>query len=157
MAEFNKDIQQECLLWTPKKFSRFISATEPTVAVVSSDWRKAIGSNDIIELPRQDEPGITVELWGYDPMLLNEKDIPLVDRLSLFVMQRDPKRTHAEGTWKPFRGSIMVKGIELFASHFKGFENSYVLIGGSACDLWMQTQGLPFRATKDLDIVIVTL
>ena len=49
----------------------------------------------------------------------------------------------------------MVKGIELFASHFKGFEDSYVLIGGSACDLWMQTQGLPFRATKDLDIVIV--
>ena len=49
----------------------------------------------------------------------------------------------------------MVKGIELFAGHFKGFEDSYVLIGGSACDLWMQTLGLPFRATKDLDIVIV--
>jgi hypothetical protein len=49
----------------------------------------------------------------------------------------------------------MVKGIELFAGHFKGFEDSYVLIGGSACDVWMQTQGLPFRATKDLDIVIV--
>jgi hypothetical protein len=49
----------------------------------------------------------------------------------------------------------MVKGIELFAGHFNGFEDSYVLIGGSACDLWMQTQGLPFRATKDLDIVIV--
>jgi hypothetical protein len=49
----------------------------------------------------------------------------------------------------------MVKGIELFAGHFKGFEDSYILIGGAACDLWMQTQGLPFRATKDLDIVIV--
>lgn len=49
----------------------------------------------------------------------------------------------------------MVKGIDLFAEHFKGFEDSYVLIGGSACDLWMQSRGLQFRATKDLDIVIV--
>jgi len=49
----------------------------------------------------------------------------------------------------------MVKGIDLFAKHFQGFEDSYVLIGGAACDLWMQTQGLSFRATKDLDIVIV--
>jgi hypothetical protein len=49
----------------------------------------------------------------------------------------------------------MVKGIDLFAEHFKGFEDSYVLIGGSACDLWMQSRGLRFRATKDLDIVIV--
>lgn len=57
----------------------------PTVAVVSSDWGKAIESNGIIELPRQDESGINVELWGYDPMLLIEKDVPLVDRLSLYL------------------------------------------------------------------------
>ena len=49
----------------------------------------------------------------------------------------------------------MVKGIDLFAKHFEGFEDSYVLIGGAACDLWMKTKGMPFRATRDLDIVIV--
>lgn len=49
----------------------------------------------------------------------------------------------------------MVKGIDLFAKHFKGFEDSYVLIGGAACDLWMKTKGMPFRSTKDLDIVII--
>lgn len=49
----------------------------------------------------------------------------------------------------------MVKGLEPFAKHFAGFEDSYVIIGGTACDIWMQTLGLPFRATKDLDIVLV--
>lgn len=48
----------------------------------------------------------------------------------------------------------MVKGLELFREHFRGFENRYVLIGGTACDLVMNEAGLPFRATKDLDIVL---
>jgi hypothetical protein len=49
----------------------------------------------------------------------------------------------------------MVKGIDLFAKHFDGFQDSFVLIGGTACDLWMKTLGQPFRSTKDLDIVII--
>jgi len=50
----------------------------------------------------------------------------------------------------------MFQGLDRFAEHFKGFENSYVLIGGVACTLWMEHQGLSFgRVTKDLDIVIV--
>jgi hypothetical protein len=31
----------------------------------------------------------------------------------------------------------------------------YVFIGGTACDLLMNDLGLPFRATKDLDIVLM--
>ena len=31
----------------------------------------------------------------------------------------------------------MVKGLELFRNWFAGFEDCYVLIGGTACDLWM--------------------
>lgn len=49
----------------------------------------------------------------------------------------------------------MVRGLETFRSHFQDYEDSYVLIGGTACDLWMGAVGLPFRATKDLDIVLV--
>ena len=49
----------------------------------------------------------------------------------------------------------MVRGLETFRSHFQDYEDSYVLIGGTACDLWMGAAGLPFRATKDLDIVLV--
>lgn len=49
----------------------------------------------------------------------------------------------------------MVKGLDVFRDYFKGFEDSYVLIGGVACDLLMEEAGLEFRATKDLDIVLV--
>ncbi len=49
----------------------------------------------------------------------------------------------------------MVNGLEYFLAHFAGFENHYILIGGTACDLWMGEFGLEFRVTKDLDIVLV--
>jgi len=48
----------------------------------------------------------------------------------------------------------MVKGLDLFREHFRGFADRYVLIGGTACDLIMDDAGLQFRATKDLDIVL---
>jgi hypothetical protein len=48
----------------------------------------------------------------------------------------------------------MVKGLDLFREHFRGFVDRYVLIGGTACDLIMNDAGLEFRATKDLDIVL---
>ena len=49
----------------------------------------------------------------------------------------------------------MVAGLERFAEHFKGFTNSFVLIGGAACDLWMGKFELRFRATEDLDVVLI--
>lgn len=48
----------------------------------------------------------------------------------------------------------MVTGIEKFREHFAGHEHQYVLIGGAACDLIFTEAGLPFRATRDLDIVL---
>lgn len=49
----------------------------------------------------------------------------------------------------------MVKGLERFKENFQGYTDQFVLIGGTACDLIMTDAGLPFRATKDLDIVLV--
>jgi hypothetical protein len=49
----------------------------------------------------------------------------------------------------------MVKGLDIFRTHFQDFTNRYVLIGGTACDSAMTEAGLEFRATKDLDIVLV--
>lgn len=49
----------------------------------------------------------------------------------------------------------MVAGLERFVSRFGRFADSFVLIGGAACDLWMAEQALRFRATEDLDIVVV--
>lgn len=48
----------------------------------------------------------------------------------------------------------MVKGLDLFREHFKDCQDSYILIGGVACDLVMEEAGLEFRPTKDLDIVL---
>lgn len=48
----------------------------------------------------------------------------------------------------------MVKGLDLFKKHFANFQEKYVLIGGTACMLAMEEAGIPFRATKDLDIVL---
>ena len=48
----------------------------------------------------------------------------------------------------------MVKGLNIFREHFKGFEDRYVLIGGTASSIIMEEAGVEFRATKDLDIVL---
>jgi len=49
----------------------------------------------------------------------------------------------------------MVTGMETFKQHFAGFEDSFVLIGGAACDAWSTSFGGRFRATKDIDMVLV--
>lgn len=49
----------------------------------------------------------------------------------------------------------MVVGPELFRERFRSFQGSLVLIGGAACDNWLGRQRLPFRTTKDLDIVLL--
>lgn len=49
----------------------------------------------------------------------------------------------------------MVKGLATFKAHFAGFEDRYVLIGGTAASLTMEAANLEFRATKDFDVVLV--
>ncbi len=50
---------------------------------------------------------------------------------------------------------MMVTGIEKFKEWFRGYENHYVIIGGTACDLLMGDAGLEFRGTKDIDLVLI--
>ena len=49
----------------------------------------------------------------------------------------------------------MVEGLDIFTAHFKDHTDHYILIGGSACDTHFDRLGLPFRQTKDLDIILV--
>lgn len=49
----------------------------------------------------------------------------------------------------------MVTGINSFKERFKDMDNQYTIIGGTACDLLMSEIGEDFRATKDLDIVLI--
>ena len=48
----------------------------------------------------------------------------------------------------------MIKGIEIFKNTFSKFPDSYILIGGAACDVQLEQAGMPFRVTRDLDIVL---
>lgn len=50
----------------------------------------------------------------------------------------------------------MVVGLECFKEWFQGYEHHYALIGGTACDLLMNEAGIDFRATKDIDMVLIS-
>jgi len=49
----------------------------------------------------------------------------------------------------------MVEGLDKFTEYFKEYSNNYVLIGGTACDQLISNAGLSFRATRDLDIILI--
>lgn len=49
----------------------------------------------------------------------------------------------------------MVKGIDVFRDYFNEYMDQYVLIGGAACDISFHENEMDFRATKDLDMVLV--
>lgn len=49
----------------------------------------------------------------------------------------------------------MLTGFTKFKEKFQGFEDQYVVIGGTACDLLMENEEMTFRATKDIDIVLI--
>lgn len=49
----------------------------------------------------------------------------------------------------------MVHGLEKFKEYFRDYTNQYVFIGGTACDILMDELKVPFRATRDLDIVLI--
>jgi hypothetical protein len=49
----------------------------------------------------------------------------------------------------------VVKGLDIFRTWFAEYSRSYILIGGTAASLAMAEAGLEFRATKDLDVVLL--
>jgi len=49
----------------------------------------------------------------------------------------------------------MIRGLDLFREHFAAYQKAFVLIGGVACHEWLSTRGLAFRATKDVDMVLI--
>lgn len=49
----------------------------------------------------------------------------------------------------------MVTGLDIFRKFFKGHEANYIIIGGVACHEQLDEDGLSFRATKDIDMILV--
>lgn len=49
----------------------------------------------------------------------------------------------------------MVHGIDKFREYFGDYKGQYVFIGGTACDIILGRMNIDFRATKDLDMVLI--
>lgn len=49
----------------------------------------------------------------------------------------------------------MVIGLDTFSEHFKEFQDSYIIIGGTACDIIMEEAGFEPRATDDIDMILI--
>ncbi len=48
------------------------------------------------------------------------------------------------------------RGLQHFSDFFKNFEENYVIIGGGAASAYLEDEGLEFRLTKDIDMVLLT-
>ena len=49
----------------------------------------------------------------------------------------------------------MVIGLDIFKEAFKGYEDCYTIIGGTACEILMSKEQLDFRATRDIDMILL--
>ena len=48
-----------------------------------------------------------------------------------------------------------VYGLGRFGEYMAGLEEHYAVIGGTACDILLNASDLPFRATKEIDVVLM--
>lgn len=48
-----------------------------------------------------------------------------------------------------------VYGLDRFSEYMEGLENCYAVIGGTACDIIMSEADLDFRATKNIDVILL--
>ena len=49
----------------------------------------------------------------------------------------------------------MVMGFETFIQAFEGYEDCYTIFGGTACYILMNKANLEFRATRDIDMILL--
>lgn len=48
-----------------------------------------------------------------------------------------------------------VYGLQRFREYMSGLEDCYAVIGGTACDILLRDADMSFRATKDIDIILL--
>ena len=49
----------------------------------------------------------------------------------------------------------MVNGLDIFAERFKDYSDNFIIVGGTACSLAMTDAGINFRATNDIDMIVI--
>lgn len=48
-----------------------------------------------------------------------------------------------------------MRGLNTFSEHFKAHSDAYIVIGGAACEDHFKEEGLQFRVTEDIDLILV--
>lgn len=48
-----------------------------------------------------------------------------------------------------------VNGLDIFSKKLKAYSNSFIIVGGTACSLEMNDAGINFRATNDIDMIVI--
>jgi len=46
-------------------------------------------------------------------------------------------------------------GLKVFTDYFKDYSDSYIVIGGAACADYFEREGIEFRVTRDIDMILV--
>ena len=49
----------------------------------------------------------------------------------------------------------MISGLDSIKEKFSKYEDCYTIIGGAACEILMSEAGTEFRATKDIDMILI--
>ncbi len=49
----------------------------------------------------------------------------------------------------------MVTGFDRFIEQFREYSDCYTIIGGAACDILMSEANMSFRATRDIDMILI--
>lgn len=49
----------------------------------------------------------------------------------------------------------MVNGLDIFAEKLKAYPDNFIIVGGTACSLEMNDAGINFRATNDIDMIVI--
>lgn len=48
-----------------------------------------------------------------------------------------------------------VNGLDIFAEKLKTYSDNFIIVGGTACSLEMNDAGINFRATNDIDMIVI--
>lgn len=131
----------------------------PTFAATKAQERAlelAVDARDT-GLDEPEDPACVVQVLRYEPVPAPGCAVdPLSAILSLPADERDDPRVagEIENVLTRVLGGDH-EGIDKFKERFAGHDGEYVLIGGGACDLLFGEAGQDFRATKDLDLVLL--
>jgi len=49
----------------------------------------------------------------------------------------------------------MVVGLDRLKSYFEKHQDKYIIIGGTACEIRLESRGINFRGTKDIDMLLI--